>query len=53
MGKVDVEAARGDSVKIPVELQLPDEFEGAITGSATLVSDNSSGLHLDSLQVRR
>jgi hypothetical protein len=39
-----------DGVSIPVNIQLPS-YMGGVHGSATLVADNSTGLHIDSLDI--
>ena len=37
-------------MRIPVSLGLPS-YMGGVTGQATLIADNATGLHLDSLHI--
>ena len=49
-GKISVELAGDDGVRIPVSLGLPKVF-GGITGSAVLTASLSQGFNLDSLEL--
>ncbi|HET9104818.1 MAG TPA: hypothetical protein VFN55_15815 [Solirubrobacteraceae bacterium] len=48
-GGIDVQLTK-DGVRIPVSLELPS-YMGGVTGQATLIADNATGLHLDSLHI--
>lgn len=50
-GKISVELAGDDGVRIPVSLGLPKVF-GGLTGSAVLTASLSKGFNLDSLEIK-
>ena len=48
-GKVQVKLTH-DGVSIPIHLKLP-AYMGGVHGDATIVADNTTGLHLDTLDI--